>query len=377
MKNFSLDEYLKKLEDIVNIDSGSNIKNGPQKVAEYMTILYKNLGLNVIKRDGASEYGPCLEIRNEYKNLDEIDILFSGHMDTVFPERTTQKRPFKRAENLAFGPGVADMKAGLISMYYVVKTILEKKMPLNFCIILNSDEEISSKRSEKFIKELAKKSKYAFIFEPGRKNGSFVCERKGISKYDVKFYGISAHAGVAPENGASAINELANFILEAIKLNNYEKGTTLNVGVISGGTTVNVVSEYAECQIDTRFEQIEENNKLELALTKLADYPKDQRVKISLTREAHRPPMLMNKETEKLLLKMKEIGNSLDMDVSWVKTGGGSDGNFISFEGCIAIDGVGPSGDNYHSEKEVLFIDSIEPRLNLIIKTIEYLANKI
>lgn len=375
MKYFNLDKYLEELECLVNIDSGSRIPGGTGKIADYLETQYKNLGLSVIRHKFSEEAGPCLEIRNK-PETEKIDVLLSGHMDTVFPEGTAEKRPFSRKGNYAYGPGVADMKCGLVSMLYLVKEMLEEKMDLSFCIALNSDEEISSNYSKEWLKQLAQKSEYAVVMEPGRKNGEYVCERKGLAKYHVEARGIAAHAGVAPQDGASAIHELAHLILEITKLIDYEKGTSVNVGTISGGTGANVVSAYAECLIDTRFDIIEEKEKIERALEELRRNPVDSRVVITCTREGFRPPMTMTDKTRGLMRLMDEKGTAKGMAMKWVKTGGGSDGNFIAFEGCAVIDGAGPAGEGVHSDSEVMHIDTIENRLEILVETIREICKE-
>lgn len=375
MKHFSLDKYLEELECLVNIDSGSRIPGGTGKVADYLEAQYRKLGLSVIRHQFSEEVGPCLEIRNKPES-EKIDVLLLGHMDTVFPEGTVEKRPFKREGNYAYGPGVADMKCGLISMLYLVKEMLEEKIDLSFCVAMNSDEEISSNYSKEWLKQLAQKSEYAIVMEPGRKNGEYVCERKGLAKYHVEVRGIAAHAGVAPQDGASAIHELAHLILEMTKLIDYDKGTSVNVGTISGGTGANVVSAYAECLIDTRFDAIEEQQKIEKVLEELIANPADPRVTITYSSEGFRPPMTMTEKTKKLMSWMDENGADNGMTMKWVKTGGGSDGNFIAFEGCTVIDGVGPTGDGVHSDSEKLQIDTIEKRLEVVLGTMREICKE-
>ena len=373
---FSLEEYLEQLKYVVNIDSGSRIIGGTDKVADFFEKLYKELGLSVKHIKFDENLGPCLEIRNDLNN-DKIDVLFAGHMDTVFGEGTVSDRPFKRDDDYAYGPGVMDMKAGLLSTYYLVKELIEMNTSINFCIALNSDEEISSISSQNWIKSLAKKSKYAFILEPGRKNGEFVYERKGLARYVVEFHGISAHAGIAPQSGASSIHEMSQWISRLILLNNYEIGTSLNVGKISGGTGANVVCDYAVCHIDTRFDDIEENKKIELELESLLKNTFDKRVKVEVIREGFRPPMRKTENTSRLMELMNKKGEELGLDVKWTKTGGGSDGNFIAFEGCTVIDGAGPAGDGAHSNNEILQIITVYPRIKLLLETIKEIENMV
>lgn len=369
MKYFNLEEYLQQLKLLVNIDSGSKMPEGTGKIADYLEEQYKALGLSVIRRQVSDAVGPCLEIRNRPES-ERIDLLLMGHMDTVFPAGTVEKRPFTVEEGYAYGPGVMDMKGGLVSMLFLVREILGEGLDLSVCVAMNSDEEISSNASKEWIKELARRAEYAFVMEPGRKNGEYVCERKGLAKFHVKATGIAAHAGVAPWDGASAIHELAHMILKIINLTNRERGTNINVGTITGGTAPNVVSRYAECLIDTRFDEIAEYEKIEKTLEELAGNPADTRVKIECIREGFRPPMRMTERTKKLMRWMDEKGADLGMAVKWVKTGGVSDGNFVAFEGCAVIDGVGPAGDGAHSDREILQVGTVEKRLELALETV-------
>lgn len=374
MYHFNLDEYLADLEFLVNIDSGSRIPGGTTRVAAFFEEKYIALGLTVKKLSFSEDLGPCLEIRNKPDTKPEV--LFLGHMDTVFPKGEAEKRPFTRIGDHAFGPGVADMKGGLLSTFYLVRQLIAENADLSFCIALNSDEEISSITSQDWIKSLARTASFALVMEPGRKNGEYVVERKGLARYIVQVEGVAAHAGVAPQNGASAIHELAKLITAAAALNNYAIGTSINVGVISGGTVANVVCDHAECQIDTRFEEIEEHIKFEEQIKELAATPSDPRVSISYKRAGFRPPMRKTAATEQIMKVMKDLGEKLGITVQWVKTGGGSDGNFVAFEGCLVIDGAGPTGDKVHSPEEVLRVDSIEPRIRLLHDTILHLTKK-
>jgi PAS domain S-box-containing protein len=252
LTNFDLDNYLKELETIVNMDSGSSYPEGVAKVADFFIKKYKELGCYTDKVNLSPRIGPCVRVLT--KHTDRFDVLLVGHMDTVFPEGTTLKRPFRIKDRIAYGPGVVDMKAGLLSAYYVIKEWMsQKNREGSICLLMNSDEEIGSVYSTPWIKEHAAKSKVAFVLEPARSDGSFVIERKGTAKFEVIFRGVSAHAGVDPEKGKSAIVEMARWILELDELNDYEKGLTLNTGTVTGGTVVNMVANHAVMKLDTRF----------------------------------------------------------------------------------------------------------------------------
>lgn len=369
MLKFDLNEYLKELELLVNIDSGSRVPGGAAKIADYFENKYRDLGLEV-KRFVINDFGaPMLQVRNR-PETDHLDLLFLGHMDTVFPEGEAERRPFRQDGEFAYGPGVADMKAGLLSTYYLIKALMEEGIDASFCVLMNSDEEISSVDSQEWIKEMASLSDVTFIMEPGRKNGAYVNERKGLARYRVEVRGVAAHAGIAPQDGANAINEVAYMTLQMEALNNYEIGTSVNVGKISGGTAANVVCDFVECMVDTRFDDIEEHHKIEETFRSFVENPRNPRTTVTITREGFRPPMRKTEKTEALIQLINEKGAALGIDMKWVKTGGGSDGNFAAFAGSTVIDGAGPVGAGAHSIKETLKIDTIEPRLRVLYETV-------
>ena len=367
---FDVNEYLKELETIVNIDSGSRVPGGAAKVADYFEAKYKELGLSV-KRTIVNEElnASMLEIRNK-PETERIDVMLMGHMDTVFPDGEAVRRPFSMDETWAYGPGVCDMKAGLLFIYHLVQNLLANDTKLSFCVLMNSDEEISSVDSQQRIKEVARMADYAFVLEPGRKNGAYVNERKGLARYKLVVDGVAAHAGIAPQDGANAINEAAHITLEMESLNHYDIGTSVNVGIINGGASANVVCDHVECMVDTRFEEIEEHHKIEDAFKKFSENPRNPRTTVTFTREGFRPPMRKTAKTEALMALMNEKGAEVGVDMKWVKTGGGSDGNFIAFEGCTVVDAAGPVGDGAHSVRECMKLETIEPRINLLYNTL-------
>ncbi|MCG8538318.1 MAG: M20 family metallopeptidase [Clostridia bacterium] len=367
---FDLQNYLKELEYLVNIDSGSRNPRGISKVADFFIKKYLDIGYSVKTHEINEEIGPCLEIEN--CSSERYDILLLGHMDTVFEIGTAKERPFTIIDNRAYGPGVIDMKSGLLSMYYALKEIYEKELGKNLSIkiILNSDEEIGSRGSLGIISRAAVKSNVVFVLEPARANGALVLQRKGLGAYDIKFHGIAAHAGVEPQKGASAITEMGRWIVELNILNNYKAGTTVNVGIASGGTARNVVAEEAKIQVDLRFKEIAEMNGIDKAIEDLISNPIIKGVKVDVNKLGMRPPMNPMDTTMKIWSIIKEIGHELGIELDWVATGGGSDANITASLGVPSIDGLGPIGGGAHGQSEYLEIDSIQPRLEVLKKLI-------
>lgn len=369
-KTFNIDMFLKELEYIVNQDSGSKYIEGVLKIAEFFREKYEELGCFVETCKLSSEFGPCLKVESLKK--DYYDVLLVGHMDTVFPQGTAAVRPFSRDKERAYGPGISDMKAGLLLAYYIVKSLKVSGMldELSVCVLMNSDEEMGSEASTQWIKEHAARSRYALIFEPGRFDGSFVIERKGSAKYDIIFKGVAAHAGAAPQSGRCAITEMAHFVTEISKLNDYDGGTTLNPGVVSGGTAVNVIADSAFIKLGVRFRNMKEAERIRNRIVYMSQNPTIEGVDISVNKVGFREPMVSTEKTLKLFESLKSVGKQSGINVTTLNVGGASDGNGISALGIPVIDGCGPVGTKCHGEDEYMEIDSIETRLKLLLEFI-------
>lgn len=367
---FKVDRYLTELEQLVNIDSGSRCPAGTKKVADCFAEWFSSIGWTVEYVDVGAEVGPCLKITNRV--ADKYDLLIIGHMDTVFPEGTVVERPFKIEGNRAYGPGVIDMKSGLLYAYHVAEelTATQSAMDKSVCMLFNSDEEISSVYSRALIEQTAVNCKNVIVLEPARSNGGTVKTRKGISKYFIDFKGVAAHAGVDPENGASAIDELCYVVLEMNKLRNAEKGTNINAGVISGGTVPNVVAENARVQIDVRMTELAEAELVDERIRELAGSPLDSRVKIVVDGGLKRPPLNNPTVNEPLHKLLEEAAAELGIEIKWVATGGGSDANFTSALGVPTLDTLGPIGGLGHGVGEYIEIDSIVPRFQLLMSVV-------
>lgn len=367
--NFSLTEYLQELEYLVNIDSGT-YDPGAGKIAEYFTEKFQELGWNVHTQHLHDDIGPCLEITNN--STEQFDILLVGHMDTVFNKGTASERPFSMKGDRAYGPGVVDMKASLLSVYYAMKHLqslgLLKKMSIG--IAFNSDEEVSSKYSRPWVEALGRKSRYALVMEPARGDGSMVNTRRGVGRYQFEFQGVPSHSGVAPEKGISAINELAHWIVALHGMTNYEKGTNVNVGVVKGGTTANTVAENAVALVDVRMREMDEVAKIENTIQGLLASPKTPGIKVVVSGGVTRPPMNPSPETLRLCGRVDEIAQRIGVEFAWIATGGGSDANLTAALGVPSIDGLGPVGSLSHTVDEYLEISSVEPRLKLLCEII-------
>lgn len=374
--NFSLNTYLDELRPVIDVDCGTFTLAGNKVVADYFESLYQKMeGWNV-KRVDCGKAGIGLEVRNKPESED-IDVMFVGHLDTVFPEGTVAQRPMTFDEEKAYGPGVSDMKSGLLNVVYALRNADKETLDkLSICVCMNPDEETGSHYSLDWIESLAKKAKNVLVAEAARADGSLVKARKGLAQYTLKFSGVAAHAGNDPQSGRSAITEMSNWVLAINNMNSFDTGTTLNVGVVSGGAVANVVPDSAEAILDVRFWENAEYDQVDTQLNTLTTTPFVDGVSISIERTAYKPSMVPTEKTNELMSMVEEAGQELDIPITWQEVGGGSDANFTAFIGAPTLDGLGPAGAGFHSEAEYLLLDTIEPRINLLIKLLTKIANK-
>ncbi|WP_258358728.1 M20 family metallopeptidase [Moorella sulfitireducens (nom. illeg.)] len=366
--NKQLDQMLLLLEKLVNIDSGTGFVEGINRIGGILANELYQIGFE-------SEIYPSPNGNNlvmKKKGKCSASVLLLGHIDTVFPVGTVGKRPFKIQGNRAYGPGVADMKSGLVSIVYALRAIyaLKPEMLSNFTILLNVDEEIGSPTSRSLIESIAKISKAVFVLEPARPNGALVIARKGAARYVLKIKGKAAHAGVDPEAGRSAVEELAHKIIRFHKLNNHANDITVNVGTIMGGVAANIVADFAKAEIDVRFRTNDEYLKAKEELNSIVREMHVFGTQSELCEIFYRPPMVCNQVSEGLLEIARQAGLELGLELKATFTGGFSDGNLTAALGVPTIDGMGPVGGGFHSDTEYLDIDTFTERTALLALTL-------
>jgi len=367
MKEFDLQEYLSDLAQICAIDSGRGNSAGNHAVLDFFEQRYQALNLHTQRRfEAGNTDSPMLVVRNSEE--EEIDVLLLAHMDTVFADGTAAEWPMTVDENgIGHAPGCVDCKGGCLSVYYLLRAMLEEgTCRFRFCVILNSDEERGSHHSQAVIEEMARKSKLCLVFEPGRANDEFVGTRKGGANFDLQCHGIAAHSGVEPEKGASAILELAQWIPEIYKLTDYKAGTTVNVAYFNGGMRGGSVPDYAECAVAMRCLDPAVPGRLQTLLERLQKNPFDPRTSMEIIPKPCRPLMLPGAATEQIFDVLREAGRELDQTVEIITTGGGSDGNFTAALGVPTLDGCGPCGGSLHTRDEFLKTGSVLPRLEIM-----------
>lgn len=363
---FNKDQYIKDLEQLVSLDCGSFNPKGVKKVINILDKTFKELNfiteeINVSKENLV---GPLFIAYNK-PSVNYYDVLLVGHADTVYEQGLVNKHPMRIEGNKCYGLGSIDMKSGILNIIYTLKNFTKEELDgLSIAVLINPDEEISSIYSGETILQIAKKAKCALIMESPGEDGFIVNSRKGIARYTVKFYGKAAHAS-APSDGASAINELANFIVNLKELASEDLQTTYNVNPIKCGNSAgNVIADYAECSFETRFFSNEDYNSLHNKILSYVNNPQNKNIKVELRQISYKAPLknyTENKWIEEIAVNAaKKVG----LNVELLASAGGSDGNEISSIGIPTIDGLGPIGEYWHNaDLECLFMDSIEPRI--------------
>ena len=361
--------YLADLERLVNIDCGSYTPDGVDEVGRWVTAFLEGLGAQVeVQPDPEGRFGSTV-VGTFAGTPAGPRILLIGHMDTVFDPGTAADRPFRIVEGVANGPGVTDMKSGLLAGLYAVKSIIGEDGGLPFerlTFIANPDEEIGSPSSTVHIRAAAADADACLVLECARANGDIVSARKGILDTRMAVNGRAAHAGVEPEKGRSAILEAARLVRDLHALNGRWEGVTVNVGKIGGGTRPNVVAERCDLEVDVRsttadgLREVEDAIRSIAATTEVADTTVDVDVRVAWL------PMEKLERSGRLVEHAQAIAERLGFSVSDTATGGASDANTTSGMGVPTLDGLGPIGGNDHSPAEYLDVDSIVPRTTML-----------
>jgi glutamate carboxypeptidase len=289
-------------------------------------------------------------------------ILLLGHFDTVWPIGQLARMPLLREGNRLHGPGVFDMKAGIGLATLAVRALLERRLPddCQLTMLWTTDEEVGSTTSRALIETEAVKSDAVLVFEPSLPGGGLKTSRKGVGQFELIVRGVSAHAGLEPGKGVSAIRELARQILAIDDLQDPAGGVTLTVGVVSGGTRANVVPAEARATIDARAITIADAQRVARAMRALT--PSIPGAQIEITGGFDRPPLERTPAVMKLFEQAKAAAAEIGVTLEHGSAGGGSDGNFTAALGIPTLDGLGAIGDGAHALHEHVEIDALAPR---------------
>jgi glutamate carboxypeptidase len=293
-------------------------------------------------------------------------VLLLGHFDTVWPVGQLARQPLVERDGRMFGPGVYDMKAGLVIALTAVALALEHHADSFPAItfLATADEETGSATSRRLIESLAREHDAVLVFEPAMPGGAVKTGRKGVGEFTLTAHGVSSHAGADPAAGASAIHELARQVIAMQSLSDPAHGLTLNIGTIHGGTRSNVVAETAHATVDVRVTRLEDAGRIEHALRALQ--PHDPRVRLEVTGAVNRPPMERTPGVARLFEMARAVASGADWTLAEGATGGASDGNFTAALGVPTLDGLGATGDGAHALHEHVEINELPRRAALV-----------
>ena len=360
-----LPEFLADLERLVNIDCGSYTQAGVDEVGRWVGAFLERLGATVESRpDPEGKLGRTI-VGSLAGKSGRPRLLLIGHMDTVFDPGTVAERPYRVDGTIATGPGVTDMKAGLLAGLYALQAIGE--LPFErLTFIANPDEEIASPTSTPHIQEAAADADVALVLECGRANGNIVSARKGMADMEITVNGRAAHAGIEPEKGRHAILEAARIVGDVQALNGRWPGVTFNVGTIRGGSRPNVVPERCVLEVEARSVTGAGLDTAIAAVREVIARTEVEGTTAELEIETAWRPMEKTERSGRLAEHAKEVGRRLGIEFDDQLTGGASDANTTSGMGVPTLDGLGPVGGNDHAPGEYLELDSIVPRTAML-----------
>jgi glutamate carboxypeptidase len=353
-----LSEPLRLLEQMVTMESPSFDKELVDSLGRFVADEFSKIGgrVEIVPEE---RFGNHLVIR--FGGDSEPPVLLLGHIDTVFPRGEIQERPFRIQGDRATGPGVFDMKGGIVLIWMALCNLGQSR---NVTVLLTSDEEVGSNASRAVIEREAMRARAVLVLEPSLPGGVLKTARKGVGRFTVKGIGRAAHAGIDPSKGINAIEEISYQVLKLQKMSDLSRGTTVTVGVIKGGTRSNVVPAEAVLEIDVRITSMEEADRVGKEIRALT--PELPGAHLEVRGSINRPPMERTADTVRLFETAKKVAAEMDIELKEGSTGGASDGNLTSALGIPTLDGLGPIGDGAHASDEYIEINTLPQRAALI-----------
>ncbi|MBT2786868.1 MULTISPECIES: M20 family metallopeptidase [unclassified Halomonas] len=360
------------LEALVNIDSNSDDKAGNDAVADLITQWLEQDGITVIRHQ-RPDSGDILEA--QLGGTDQGHALLMGHRDTVFPTGTVAGRGYSQKDNLGYGPGVADMKSGLVMNCFVLRALSRlPTCPLPVRALFTADEEIGSPDGRAFIEAAAQGARAVLNVEPGRVSGNVVTGRKGGAGFVINVTGKAAHSGVSHADGASAIEALARKIIQLHALTDYAAGITTNVGTITGGVSRNTVAPSASAQLDIRFVTTAQRDQLYQAIEAIIAEP-DLLGTVATIEQTSEFYPLEEPMSSALFALYQAQAQAIGFAVDGEFTGGCSDAGWTASLGIPTLCGLGPVGAKMHTDEEYCLLDTLVPRTQALAATLLNLHN--
>ena len=368
----SAGEILEGIRAWVEIESHTADLAGVQAMVAEVEGSYRALGAHTERVAGRDGYGDHLIARAPW-NDGGAGILILSHLDTVHPKGTLAAMPFRVEGDQAFGPGIYDMKGGAYIAFHALGRFLkhDERTPLPVTHLFLSDEEVGSPTSRGVIEGLASENKFVLVTEPAREGGRIVTARKGVARYDLETFGVASHAGSRHSDGRNAIAEMCRQVLKLEAMTDPETGITVNVGLMSGGTGVNVVPAHCTARVESRVPTMAAAEAMCATIEGLT--PQDPDMRIEVRGGLNRPPYEKTPAIEALFTHARGLAADIGFDLQDMTTGGCSDGNFTA-PITPTLDGLGVDGKGGHSDHEQLYVSSLEPRSELLYRLISTLT---
>jgi glutamate carboxypeptidase len=350
------------IDSLVRLESPSTDKAAVDRCGAELARHLEELGglVTRMSNEGAGDH-----VRAEF-GMGPRQLLVLGHIDTVWPVGQLARMPLRLDEGRLHGPGVYDMKAGIALAMLALRVLLRLRVPLRHRVVLlfTADEETGSATSRGIIEQEADRSEAVLVVEPPLPDGGLKTARKGVGRFSIEARGIAAHAGIEPDRGASAILELAHQILALEQLRDPNRGVTVNVGVVSGGTRVNVVPDYARAELDVRVDTMAAVGRIEETLAALR--PHVSGVTLLIGGGIERPPLERTPAVADLYALARTVAAEIGHGLTEGSTGGASDGNFTAARGVPTLDGLGAIGGGAHALDEHIIVEALPWRAALI-----------
>lgn len=350
------------LRDLVLTESSSEDRLAVNTAVALVEDHARNLGAR-IRRYKQKSFGDITELRFGPSRSTRKPVLLLGHLDTVWPMGTVATMPWREEEGRYWGPGVLDMKAGVVMALAALNILQELKIARPVRLLLNSDEEVGSPVSRPITEKLALASSAVFVLEPAQ-GLAYKTARKGVGQYTVRVTGVAAHSGVDFERGHSAILEMARLVQTISNFTDLSVQRTVNCGVIAGGTRSNVIAQNAFAEVDVRIAKASDAPRVERMFRSLK--VSDPHCRLEITGGINRPPMERKAGTVALFKKARALAAELGFELNEASTGGGSDGNFTAALGIPTLDGMGAVGEGAHADHEHVVVEHLVPRTALL-----------
>ena len=358
------------IRDLVQYESPSHNKRAVDELGQYLADVFRGARGRVTMH-WTERFGDHLQA--DFEGEGER-VLLLGHHDTVWDVGTLKSMPFRQERGRLFGPGVLDMKSGLVQALFAIDALraVRGKLPRAITVLSVTDEEVGSESSREITERVAKECAAVLVLEPAfGPHGALKTARKGVGDYTVRVQGKAAHAGLDFKRGANAILELSRQLLKIEKFSDLKSGVTVNPGVIRGGTRRNVVPADATCEVDVRISKLSQSALLEKKFRALKAI--DSRCALDVEGGINRPPMERTSAVAKLFKLAQRLGPEVGLNLKEASVGGGSDGNFTAALGVPTLDGLGPVGEGAHASNESVLVDQIIPRTALLARLLEEL----